>query len=200
MNSNIIFGLKVVVLTEKEIQVRRIGNAINYLVENTKRCYEVKLFKLLFFLDFIKFKKTGRPFFNLEYSVHKSGPVPDYLFKDFKRTQSEFKEFFKIEKRDPKKLGVNEHHFIAEKPIDMRVFSTADQDLLFEVATEFYEDRAESIVAKTHFVNDPWAVTKSSKGMGGVIDYTTAIDGFGEGISNVEADEALGFLKVTGAG
>jgi uncharacterized phage-associated protein len=183
--------------TEKEIQKIRLGNAINYLVENTKRCYEVKLFKLLFFLDFIKFKRTGRPFFNLVYTVHKAGPVPELLFSDFKLKTSEFEEYFEIKKKKSRKPRVEEYHFVAKKPIAMGVFSKVDQDLLFEVATEFYGDRAEAMIAKTHFVSDPWAVTKRDKGMKAIIDYTTAIDGFGDSISEEEALEAMEFLKLT---
>ena len=48
-------------------------NAIIYFVSNTEYCHKVKLFKLLYFLDFDHFKQTGRSATGTNYSAWPKG-------------------------------------------------------------------------------------------------------------------------------
>ena len=50
--------------------------AINFFATHTKRCGKVKLFKLLYFLDFEPFQPTGRSVTGQDYSAWPMGPVP----------------------------------------------------------------------------------------------------------------------------
>src|SRR5262245_53794223 len=55
-------------------------NAILFFVKKVKFPSKVKIFKLLFFLDFEHFKQTGRSVTNLDYYAWDFGPVPKDFF------------------------------------------------------------------------------------------------------------------------
>ena len=58
-------------------------HAINYFAYNTKYCGKVKLFKLLYFLDFQHYMEVGRSVTSTEYFAWKMGPVPVALQDEF---------------------------------------------------------------------------------------------------------------------
>jgi hypothetical protein len=51
-------------------------NAILYFAERTRCLGKIKLFKLLYLLDFKHFRQTGHPVTGMEYRAWKMGPVP----------------------------------------------------------------------------------------------------------------------------
>ena len=57
-------------------------NAIIYFATHTKYCGKTKLLKLLYFLDFSHFKRTGKSVTGLDYFAWGMGPVPKELFKE----------------------------------------------------------------------------------------------------------------------
>jgi Antitoxin SocA-like, Panacea domain len=56
-------------------------NVVVYFASNTRHCGKVKLFKLLYLLDFTHFRETGRSVTGLDYRAWKMGPVPLELMK-----------------------------------------------------------------------------------------------------------------------
>ena len=58
-------------------------NAIVYFAANTQHCGKVKLFKLLYLLDFAHFRETGRGVTGLDYRAWKMGPVPLDLMQEW---------------------------------------------------------------------------------------------------------------------
>ena len=59
-------------------------HAIVFFVNETKHCHKLKLFKLLFFLDFEIFRQTGRSTTGLFYFAWPRGPVPRQLQDEFR--------------------------------------------------------------------------------------------------------------------
>lgn len=57
-------------------------NAIIYFTAKTKRCHTLKLFKLLYFLDFEHFRQTGQSVTGLRYVAWPKGPAPDELWHE----------------------------------------------------------------------------------------------------------------------
>lgn len=57
----------------------RLANAIVFFAQNTKACGKIKLFKLLYLLDFEHFRQTGKSVTGLNYEAWKLGPVPKEL-------------------------------------------------------------------------------------------------------------------------
>jgi len=54
----------------------RLVQAIVYFAHHTRSLGKVKLFKLLYLLDFEHFRQTGRSVTGQEYRAWKMGPVP----------------------------------------------------------------------------------------------------------------------------
>jgi uncharacterized phage-associated protein len=57
-------------------------NSIIYFLKNTKNCGKTKLFKLLYYLDFMHFRETGRSVTGLDYYAWDFGPVPKKLYDE----------------------------------------------------------------------------------------------------------------------
>src|SRR6185437_9763673 len=57
--------------------------AIVYLARNTRALGKIKLFKLLYLLDFEHFRQTGRSITGMEYRAWKMGPVPIELMQEW---------------------------------------------------------------------------------------------------------------------
>ena len=55
-------------------------NAIRFFCRHTRKLTETKLYKLLYFLDFLHFKEVGRPVTDLEYFAWDYGPAPYETF------------------------------------------------------------------------------------------------------------------------
>jgi uncharacterized phage-associated protein len=65
----------------KRIERNRLLNAMIYFAQNTKNCGKVKLFKLLYLLDFEHFRQTGRSLTGINYEAWELGPVPRELYE-----------------------------------------------------------------------------------------------------------------------
>lgn len=61
----------------------RLINAIIFFAENTRHCGKIKLFKLLYLLDFEHFRQTGKSVTGFEYQAWKFGPVPVELMEEW---------------------------------------------------------------------------------------------------------------------
>jgi uncharacterized phage-associated protein len=57
-------------------------NAILYFASHTRHCGKIKLFKLLYLLDFEHFRQTGRSVTSLDYRAWELGPVPIRLMQE----------------------------------------------------------------------------------------------------------------------
>ena len=71
-------------------------NAIVYFASNTRHCGKVKLFKLLYLLDFTHFRETGRNVTGLDYQAWKMGPVPLDLMQEWDELESDMADAIEI--------------------------------------------------------------------------------------------------------
>lgn len=131
-------------------------NAIIYFSSNTRNCGVTKLFKLLYFLDFEHFKKTGRSVTGLEYSAWKMGPVPVSLYDEIPASpEPDLAEKVRI-KPVPLNSG---KQFVKLEPIskfDGKHFSRREIALLQTLANEYRDAYADDMVEATHLENLPW--------------------------------------------
>ncbi len=163
-------------------------NCIIYFLRNTKYCGKTKLFKLLFMLDFLHFRQTGRPVTGLKYSAWQMGPVPKDLFEEldcpredlcqhlFIQGSHEPMDFFEMK---PKKK-FNDLHF-----------SQREMTLLKRIAEIFRDAKAEQMIEVTHLPNMPWDKTLKQKGEFAEIDYLLALDDSPDSLSLEEVLERL---------
>ena len=153
----------------------KLCNAIVYFAKNTKHCGITKLMKLLYYLDFIHYRQTGKSVTGQQYSAWKMGPVPVDVYRE-------------LSEQADKGTGVcdaavlvNRGEFFKEvvpkKKFNSLYFSDREMKILREVAEIFRDAQAEVMVEATHLKNSPWEKTKNDKGMLQEIDYDLALDG-----------------------
>jgi uncharacterized phage-associated protein len=163
----------------------RLLGAIAYFAKNTKYCGKTKLMKLLYFLDFIHFRQTGKSVTGLEYYAWQMGPVPRSLFEELSEIKGDMAKEIKIDK-----IG-NFQKIIAKKAFNGDCFTPRQIKLLEKVAFIFKEAKADDMIEVTHLKNQPWDQTLKQKGEYSKIDYLLAIDGSKDCIGEDDASEAI---------
>jgi uncharacterized phage-associated protein len=169
-------------------------NALIYFSKNTRVCGKTKLFKLLYFLDFIHFRETGKSVTGLSYYAWDKGPVPQDLFHELKQPDKDLKETVillnKSDDEDDKLCRV-----IAKKPFDPRFFSKREMKIMKDLSFIFKDALAKDMVEVTHLIGTPWDKTIKEKGPGKRIDYALAVDGSKGSLSWEEIKERISEVK-----
>lgn len=162
-------------------------NAFIYFLKNTKYCGKTKLFKLLYFLDFMHFRETGKSVTGLDYCAWNFGPVPAELFKEINNPPADLQKNIFIP-------PTNDEQFVEMKPkskFDDKYFSKRELRILEQVAFIFKEAKAEDIVEASHLPNHPWDKTIRTKGEKAKIDYMFALDDTENSLSSEEVSERV---------
>lgn len=164
------------------ITEQKILTGIKYFIANTKNVGCTKLFKLLYFWDFMHFKKYGLSVTGYEYHTYPFGPVPFDLFKMIKEKKlpEEWKNEIVIIKEKTESEFRDECTYytikLKKRKIDLDILSPNEQAVLENVAEIFRDVKATEISDISHLPNQPWDTTLKRKGMNKVIDYFLAID------------------------
>lgn len=165
-------------------------NALVYFSKNTRSCGKTKLFKLLYFLDFIHFRETGKSVTGLNYYAWEKGPVPQDLFFELEHPDPDLKETVALLKQsgdeDDKLCRV-----IAKKPFDPKFFSRREQKIMKNLAFVFQDALAKDMVEITHLAGTPWDKTIKEKGHRKRIEYSLAVDGSKGSLSPEEITERM---------
>jgi uncharacterized phage-associated protein len=74
----------------------KLYEALDFFSRNVKYAGKVKLFKLLFYLDLMMFRRTGKTVTGLKYEAWPMGPVPADLDREFSEPSSEFRQRFDV--------------------------------------------------------------------------------------------------------
>lgn len=132
-------------------KIEKIGNSIVYLANNIKGISKTKLLKMLYFLDETSLKRSGIPFFNLEYKVWKFGPVSNEIFVELSSSPSMLKEYINRE------VSIDGHTYISAK-CDFKddEFSQNDLDLLEYIVEKYKDATVNELITLTHNKNSPW--------------------------------------------
>jgi len=136
-------------LINKELNKRI--HAILFFCKKVKHLNKLKIFKLLYFLDFIHFQQVGRPITDLEYYAFDKGPVPMRYYKET--------------------IG-----FAPSEKVDLTVFTKREQEILNDLAWAFKETRVEDMMESTYLTNEPWDKTKREGGLYKKIDFFLSLD------------------------
>lgn len=160
-------------------------NAITYFARHTKKCGMTKLMKLLYFLDFMHFKQTGKSVTGLDYYAWKRGPVPKTLWKEMSGDMGDdLKKAISIVTIENFKKIVAK-----KKKFDDKHFTKREIRLLELTADIFKEADAGQMVMVSHLKNEPWDRTLKKKGKLAKIDYMLAIDDADDSLPYEEALE-----------
>lgn len=129
-------------------------NAIIYFASHTKYLGKIKLFKLLYFLDFEHYKEAGRSVTGLDYCAWKMGPVPVRLFEEVENPEPDMAqkvEFREKHTRQGSMLNIN-----PISKFDDSHFSKREMRIMIALAKEYSNSRAEDMIEATHLENQPW--------------------------------------------
>ncbi len=140
-------------------QIDKIGNAVIYLSENTLYATKTKLLKLIYLLDEFSIKKTGLPFFNINYKVWKFGPVAQDLYVELSSKPMLFKAYFSLKNEGEKSSIVPKKQFSDDE------FTDNDLEILKLVAERFKSHTSKDLVNFTHHPNSLWHTTAKRHNM-----------------------------------
>ncbi len=156
-------------------QREKLLNAIVYFSENTSLCGIVKLFKLLYFLDFEHYQKTGRSVTGLDYYAWKMGPVPEELYEELPVPEPDLAEKVKV---TPVQTRFDNPMFLIESKaqFDPSHFTRRELDLLKSLVVRYELSNADEMIEATHVETLPWhRVYKVEQQRRGIIPYAYAL-------------------------
>ena len=135
-------------------QREKLVQVVVFFATNVGKLGKVKLFKLLYFLDFQHFRETGRSVTGLDYFAWQMGPVPVALYSELDGPLPDWQgkvRFATIPTAKGKMLAVK-----AESDFDPSHFSRRELGLLDQLVAEFRTTDADDMIEATHLENLPW--------------------------------------------
>jgi len=156
----------------------KILSLIAFFAKNTKNCGKTKLAKLLFYVDWEHLKKTGKTITGLTYNAFKFGPFPKELYDDLKDKNTHTGS--QVSFIDDDKINTP----IAVKfKYESKYFSKFEISLMEKAAEIFKNATADDMVRASHWINEPWTITKNKFGLFAPIDEKLAFDNKGGSIT-----------------
>jgi uncharacterized phage-associated protein len=157
-------------------QREKLVNAALYFARNTENFGLIKLFKLLYFLDFEHYKDIGRSVTGLEYEAWELGPVPEKLNSEIKQgAEQDLLDALNIDLRsfaDDKKY----YKITAKRRENHMVFSPREEEIMKRLVSDFKFHTAEQMTEATHLPNLPWfQVWRDGEGEGDDIPYDLGV-------------------------
>lgn len=142
----------------------KLKNTMLFFIEKIGKVFQTKMNKLLFYADFLNYKRYGRGITGLSYYAHNFGPVPLHWDKVFSLTEDINKDVINC--------GNGNEGYILTSNIsyDENEFSEQEIDVLNAVAERFASCTPSQISEISH-QEDAWKDNISNHGM---IDYSYA--------------------------
>ena len=177
----------------RDLDRKKLFEAIEFFTKNTKSCGLVKLFKLLYYLDMLHFREVGRPVTGAQYRALPYGPVPNDLYDEIRDPNSDLSLVFEItsppppgeDQSEPTRTTIRSRRKMSAGHLTKREIRIAN-----EIAEIFREVSAKDISDISHARNGPWdKAKKAGAGKWGIpIDYLDSINiNFGSGkVSSLE--------------
>ncbi|WP_442061064.1 Panacea domain-containing protein [Rhizobium johnstonii] len=129
---------------------------MNFFLSNTKKCGKVKLFKLLYFLDFEHFKQTGRSVTGMDYYAWKMGPVPVDLHEEIESPEPDMAENFRFEERPIRNGEQTMLLLTPQKAFSEEHFSRREMKIMRDLVARYAESLADEMIEATHLESQPW--------------------------------------------
>lgn len=149
-------------------------NAIIYFANHTRHLGKIKLFKLLYLLDFEHFRQTGRSVTGLDYRAWKYGPVPVALVQEWDEPEPDMTSAIRIE---PEKIFDYVREAVAARAsFDDSHFTKRELRIMADLAAQYCDVFSHSMIDVTHAENGAWArVWNNGSGFDQPIDYALSL-------------------------
>lgn len=155
---------------------KRLINAVLFFAKSTNYCGKIKLFKLLYLLDFEHFRQTGKSVTGYDYQAWKFGPVPVDLMEEWEQLDPDLSKVIQIV---PEQV-VNYTRFsvVANEDaiFDDSEFSDRQLRIMAELVDKYRDTKSETMIDVTHAQNGAWdKVWQDGKGAHQPIPYALGI-------------------------
>ncbi len=149
-------------------------NAVVYFAANTRFCGKVKLFKLLYLLDFSHFRETGRSVTGLDYLAWQLGPVPLALVQEWDQLQPDLAGAVEIV-HEPV-IDYTRQLVVPRVQFDDSQFTKRELRLMGQLAARYRDEMTRPLIGFTHADRGPWdKIWDEGRGNNARIPYTLAI-------------------------
>jgi uncharacterized phage-associated protein len=166
---------------------KKLLNAMVFFLKKTHKCGKLKILKLLYFLDFIHFRQTGKSVTGLTYFAWVKGPVPPELFYEIGNPRDDLRDHIAILPAAPGEFL----KMLPRKKFDPQYFSRRELRIMAQLADIFKEADADDMSEVSHLPNKPWDKTKKEKGLDAEIDYMLSLDDTKESLSRERVEEII---------
>lgn len=164
--------------------------AVVYFATHTRHCGKVKLFKLLYLLDFGHFRQVGTSVTGYDYQAWRLGPVPADLMQDWDALPADLAAAIEI--RVEKVVDYVRELIVPKVPFDASEFTPREQRLMQSLAEQYRDEYTRPLVEVTHRERDAWDVVwEGGRGKNQPIPYRLALkpdDPFREAALEVAED------------
>lgn len=149
-------------------------NAILFFAHHTRHLGKIKLFKLLYLLDFEHFRQTGRSVTGLEYRAWKYGPVPVEVMQEWDEMEPDLSAAITIEPE--RVIDYQRETVLPRRPFDDSHFTKRELRIMEALALQWHDTFSPKMIDVTHTENGAWAkVWRHGLGMDETIPYTLAV-------------------------
>lgn len=131
-------------------------NTIIYLSTNVEKCGKIKLFKLLYFLDFEHYKLTGRSVTGLDYYAWKMGPVPTRLYDEIQSPEPDMATALRFGEMSVYGGRGTMMTIETKQAFDDKHFSRRELALMKRLTEQYKDSLADEMIEATHLENSPW--------------------------------------------
>ncbi|MER1940078.1 MULTISPECIES: Panacea domain-containing protein [unclassified Castellaniella] len=158
------------------IHRRRLLNAIVFFAQNTQYCGKIKLFKLLYLLDFEHFRQTGKSVTGYAYQAWKFGPVPVDLMEEWEQLEADLSAVIEIVPEiviDYVRQTVKPRNGVA---FDDQDFSPRQLRIMQRLVDQYHDTQSPPMIDVTHTQNGAWdRVWRGGAGDRDLIPYELGI-------------------------
>lgn len=149
-------------------------NAILFFAHNTRHLGKIKLFKLLYLLDFEHFSQAGKSVTGLEYSAWKFGPVPPKVMEEWEEPEADIASAITIQPE--RVIDYERQTVVPNTPFDDTHFTKRELRLMEALAERFRDTASPKMIDVTHAENGAWAkVWQGGEGHFQEIPYTLGL-------------------------
>jgi len=154
----------------------KLVQAVLYFAINTRSLGKIKLFKLLYLLDFEHYRQTGHSVTGLRYSAWKMGPVPVSLAQEWDEPDTDLEAVITIVNEpvyDHTRQAVKAK--VAAAFVDDH-FTRRELRLMADIVERFRDTQSARMIDVTHAENGAWAkVWNQGAGLNDTIAYELAL-------------------------
>ena len=166
----------------------KLYEALDFFSRNVRYPGKIKLFKLLYYLDLMAFRRTGQTVTGLTYQAWPMGPVPAELNQEFQDPSSELHRRFdvsehqKLEQTADVTIDTDEAHLESFTyslthipgsikswhPIELRHLTRREKQIAALLAEVFHDAKAAEMSDVSHGKSGPWMKAKTRGKKAGV--------------------------------